>query len=192
MPNARRMQTVTKILGLAAVFGLTGCSSQTNLLIDPSTLPAVVAPNATALQYTDLGNTPLNVAAAQGLLVNNAGSYVNVSATTSADGTVVGHPDGSFIYTPAAGFVGNDTFAYDLTNALGSSSSTVTISISQLAIYVDNTATGTPDGSLAAPYSTLSAAVTAAAGSSTAFVVKAGDGTGTGLSTAVSLSAGQS
>ncbi len=37
--------------------------------------------------------------------------------------------DGSFTYTSTAGYVGNDSFTYTLTNSAGSSTATVTITV---------------------------------------------------------------
>src|SRR5205814_7327715 len=49
--------------------------------------------------------------------------------TQPAHGTLALNPDGSFVYTPAAGFGGTDTFMYNATNSTNSSSTTVTIRV---------------------------------------------------------------
>ena len=65
-------------------------------------------------EYSTLVDTPLNVAAA-GVLDND---FVCPDLTTievdqqPANGTVALQPDGSFLYTPNAGFLGKDSFTY--------------------------------------------------------------------------------
>ena len=63
----------------------------------------------------DAGSS-LSVGASDGLLSNFASTYsgdLSASlASTPTNGTVTVNPDGSFTYTPNAGFVGTDTFTY--------------------------------------------------------------------------------
>lgn len=47
------------------------------------------------------------------------------SSTTTKGGTVQVHVDGSFVYAPPAGIVGNDSFKYVLRNDAGSATATV-------------------------------------------------------------------
>ncbi len=64
-------------------------------------------------------DTPLNVAAA-GLLANDTdvdGDTLSVAQHTDpANGTVVVNSDGSFSYTPNSGFVGTDSFTYQISD----------------------------------------------------------------------------
>jgi hypothetical protein len=48
------------------------------------------------------------------------------------DGSLTLNPDGSFVYTPSAAFIGEDTFTYqavDSADGLGSNPATVTVSV---------------------------------------------------------------
>ena len=57
---------------------------------------------------------------ASGLFRNDAGDRITLTAHTSpAHGTLDLNPDGTFRYTPAAGFTGTDTFTYTVTDAVG-------------------------------------------------------------------------
>lgn len=53
----------------------------------------------------------------------------NGPGMTTAGGSVAVNADGSFTYTPPSGFVGEDTFVYELTNDGGSDTATVTIAV---------------------------------------------------------------
>ena len=77
-----------------------------------------LVPGATPDGYTVESGTTLTVAAAQGVLANDTGGPLSVfSHTSTAHGTLSLNSDGSFIYTPAPGFFGTDTFSYSTSNA---------------------------------------------------------------------------
>jgi|GEM_PF-2580961 len=91
------------------------------------------APTAGDDAYTTLVNTPLNVPA-PGVLSNDADDRGDTltagSATDPASGTVALNPDGSFTYTPDAGFAGADTFTYTATDQGGANdTATVTVTV---------------------------------------------------------------
>jgi hypothetical protein len=70
------------------------------------------------------------------------GDPISVSATTvPAHGTVVRKSDGTLVYTPAAGFVGIDTFTYTIVDSDGlSDTTTVTVTVHNAPpIAVDDT-----------------------------------------------------
>lgn len=109
--------------------------------------------------YQWIGNTPLNVPADQGLLANGPGDTTITdpgTRATSLGGTVTVNADGSFAYTPATGVSGDDTFTY--TPSSMGSPVTVTISMDNLAWYVNNTVDPGGDGSLNSPFDNLPAA----------------------------------
>jgi hypothetical protein len=84
-------------------------------------------PVAVADTYQATINTPLNVAA-PGVLANdtlNGGTII--SHTNVSHGTLTFNNDGSFVYTPAAGFTGSDQFTYTLNNAGGNAVGNVNI-----------------------------------------------------------------
>ena len=75
--------------------------------------------------YITKAGTALTVAAASGVLANDTDQNgLSLSATlgqTTAHGTLVLNHDGSFTYTPQAGFVGTDSFTYTASDTASSS-----------------------------------------------------------------------
>jgi hypothetical protein len=86
------------------------------------------------IALTTAENTALSVAA-PGVLVNDFdGNFPPLSltatqATTPAHGTVVLGTDGGFVYTPAVGFAGTDTFTYKAWNGYRYSPTSATVAI---------------------------------------------------------------
>ena len=74
-----------------------------------------------------------------------ASSWTAELTATANDGIAVVHPDGSFTYTPDAGFVGTDSFLYTLTDNLGyvSVPATVTLTVSATPVTTTTTLTTT-------------------------------------------------
>jgi len=108
---------------------------------EPNSVPAVItinvtntAPVAAACAYSTAPGQALNIAAPGVLL--NATDAENDPLTALWDsgpsnGTLVLNADGSFTYTPSAGFAGVDTFTYSATDGLTSSvPAVVSISVS--------------------------------------------------------------
>ncbi|MBD8538233.1 beta strand repeat-containing protein [Frigoribacterium sp. CFBP 8751] len=109
---------------------------------DTGTVTVTVAPRASADTADAVAGSPLDVPAGRGLLGNDGGSgpLEAALATGPTNGTVVSNPDGSYVYTPAKGFSGTDTFTYTLTDANGvTSTGTVTVAVAPKA--VDDTVT---------------------------------------------------
>ncbi|MFO0902889.1 MAG: Ig-like domain-containing protein [Pirellulales bacterium] len=77
----------------------------------PNTAP-VAAPDA----YAAFSDTPLTINAATGVLANdtdaNGDPLTAVLSISPTHGTLTLNSDGSFTYTPAAGYVGADSFSY--------------------------------------------------------------------------------
>ena len=188
-----------RCLLLAAVgallnLGISGCGNSEEFVF---TQGAVVNPNvpptANLDNYLSVGNAPLTIPAARGVLANdevNGGSISSFQSTGTAGGTVQLADDGSFTYNPPFGFTGNDTFSYTLANSAGESSTTVTISMQNLAFFVDNTAPDGGDGSFNSRFNMISQA-TAAAGPNDFIAVFRGDGTSDGLAGTIQLQDGQ-
>ena len=119
--------------------------------------------------YALTGNTPITINAAGGLLANDLDpdsttplSNVGLTAVslnvTGTMGSVSLNTDGSFTYTPATGFNGSDTFQYtarDADNLNSVVTGTVTMTVSGMVWYVDNSAPGGGDGSLTLPFTSL-------------------------------------
>src|SRR5262249_15535075 len=80
---------------------------------------------------------------------------------TSANGgavsmTTAGAGIGQFTYNPPAGYTGSDSFTYTISNAHGSSTGTVNLTISGVIWFINNNA-GAGDGRLSSPFNLLSA-----------------------------------
>ncbi len=85
--------------------------------------------------YVTTRNTPLNVSASAGVLMNDTdvdGSALTVTLlTTPTHGTITLNPSGSLYYVPTADFIGVDSFQYLASDGAASSSATVTITVDQ-------------------------------------------------------------
>lgn len=93
-----------------------------------------IRPSATANSYFVLHDQMLVVPAATGVVANDfdidGDSLTAAVVTGPAHGSLVLQPDGSFSYTPNAGYVGGDTFVYRVSDgAAFSDSVTVTINV---------------------------------------------------------------
>jgi len=177
---------------LTAAVCLTGCGSDLDDFVFTNTNPQVqVAPVAVNDAFNALGNATVNQAAS-GVLANdtiNGATITSFDAVGDQGGTIVLNADGSFAYTPVFGFVGQEAFAYTITNSAGHSTATVTMTSTGEGFFVDNTAAPGGNGSQASPFNTLAQAIAAANSGDTIFVER-GDGTSTGLTGAQTLPAG--
>jgi hypothetical protein len=103
---------------------------------EPTAVPVTVAAPATAIadSYTVTPGATLNEDAGHGMLANeqfNTGTegWTLQQGYAPANGDLSAHPDGSFSYTPHAGFTGDDTFRYRLNGPHGQVSNVVTVTI---------------------------------------------------------------
>ncbi|MEI4234586.1 Ig-like domain-containing protein, partial [Roseovarius sp. D22-M7] len=87
--------------------------------------------------YTVRAGEALTVAAGAGLLLNDTdpdGDPLEVVGFGNAgNGSVAPSSDGSFTYTPDAGFVGTDSFVYTISDGLEIATATVTIDVTNAA-----------------------------------------------------------
>ena len=128
-------------------------------------------PNDANESYDVQSNVGIQVNAANGLVMGATDPEGNVpivlaagsvgTFATTAGGSITTAADGSFTYTPQAGDVSiADTFVYSAEDSLGlSSPSTATFNIDSNTIwFIDNTSgnDATGDGTLSAPFKTLS------------------------------------
>ena len=100
-------------------------------------LAAPVAANDSELPHFTDEDAPLEVDAAEGVLVNDTDAdgdaLTAVKVTDPAHGTLVLNADGSYRYTPAANFFGFDTFTYKASDGAGESNvATVTIGVNNV------------------------------------------------------------
>jgi uncharacterized repeat protein (TIGR01451 family) len=114
-----------------------------------------------------IGNTSINTALSSNfsVLTNDIPSTATISAydTSSAQGGTVSMntSTGTFSYTPAPGYRGNDSFTYTISNELGSATATVNLSV-VTPVWFLNTNAAAGNGTLAAPFNSVSALDSAA------------------------------
>ncbi|MEA2371954.1 MAG: hypothetical protein QOH12_2348 [Solirubrobacteraceae bacterium] len=97
-----------------------------------ATIKVNAPPVAVNDSYAVLQNGTLNEPAAGGVLINDSDSdgdaFHAVLSTTTTHGTLTLNPDGSFSYTPTAGYHGPDSFTYQASDG-SATSNTATVSI---------------------------------------------------------------
>ncbi|MGE3853571.1 MAG: beta strand repeat-containing protein, partial [Planctomycetota bacterium] len=168
LPDPRRTTRHTVLLpGIAllviALAFATGC--KVNILFG-SSVPTT-PPTAVADAFSHPGNSTLTVNAANGLLNNDTGGGLSCTAysgtgNTTQGGDVAVNADGSFTYTPVAGFTGSDTFSYTVTNSKGSDPTGMcTITVGTLVWYINSSAAGGGTGRDIDPFDSISAFNTA-------------------------------
>jgi VCBS repeat-containing protein len=115
------------------------------------------APVASNDSYRTATGATLTVSSAdEGVLANDTdvdgdGLTVTVVVTNPEHGTLTVELDGTFSYTPEAGYQGLDTFSYTVTDGeLTSNAATVTIEINSRAVAVNDAYTMAEDGTLTA------------------------------------------
>ncbi len=127
------------------------------------------SPLAVPDMYTSTGNVGIIVNAASGLKANDFDDNIpglSITAGTFAttqSGSIMISADGSFMYTPPAGFTGTDTYTYTLVdgNPVGlpvpaTDAGTISITVSNLIWFIDNSAAA-GDGRLGTPFNSLAA-----------------------------------
>ncbi len=191
------MRHLSNALTLSAALFITGCGSDDNNFNfgpfpNPTNPPVLLAPVAVADSFTILGNSVLTGSVTANDTLNGA-TVTAFQNPGNGGGTVAISAAGQLTYTPPANAANiNDTFTYTLNNGAGSSTATVTVQIGARGFFVKNDVAATGTGSQANPFKTLAEAVAAATGVNGAqIVVFRGDGTSTGLSTPVTLTANQ-
>lgn len=119
-------------------------------------------PDARPDFYVATDDSGLAIGEAFGLLTNDADGtdVLTVEAgvvVTSGGGSVTIAADGSFIYDPDTGFIGNDTFTYMVTDEDGlTDTATATISVGTTVWFIDNTVGGGPGaGTQADPFRSI-------------------------------------
>ncbi len=150
-PNDRiRYQVTIQNTGGAPAEGV-----QLNAVPDPRTtlVPGTFrsSPLAVPDMYASTGNVGISVPVAQGVKANDfddnlPAATLSCGACTSVNGgTVVLNNNGSFTYTPPAGFTGSDSFTYTITdgNPVGlpvptTDMTSVTITVSNMIWFISN------------------------------------------------------
>ena len=133
--------------------------------IDPNTMlvPGSVNTSPLALNdaYTSIGNVGITVPAASGVLANDFDPDGTIPAITSVNtaglqGTLSLTPaTGAFTFEPAPGFEGTTTFTYTISDGALSDTGTVTITVSGMIWFIDDSVAGPGDGRLGAPFNSI-------------------------------------
>ena len=136
--------------------GFSGADAFTYSAKDPSglitntvTVTLTVKPVATNDSYTTSTGTAVVTTAGTGVLANDLGTGLtkNTVVANPTHGTLTLNANGSFTYTPNAGFSGIDTFTYNDKDTPGQTSNTATVTITVNPVAVADSYTvfaGTP------------------------------------------------
>lgn len=175
--NGTGSLTGTPAQGTAGTYNLVMTAS--NGVGAPATQPFTLSVAGSLLAVDDtftgaIGNTQFGVGVAapatpavivSGSVLDNdiaIATPLTLAVTVPPDhGQVSLNSNGTFLYTPSAGYAGpSDTFTYRLTDANGvSGTATVTIGLSNIVWYVNASAAGGGSGRSHAPFTTIAAAL---------------------------------
>jgi len=168
-PEDRIMYDVT----ISNSGGTQGNNTQLNISPDPRTtfIPGSFKSSPLALDdaYTCTGNVGINVPVGSSVILNDFDDNIpglTVTAGTFATtqgGSIMLAADGSFMYTPPAGFTGADTYVYTLNdgNTVGppvpaTNTGTITITVSNMIWFISNIGGGSGGaGTLTNPFKTI-------------------------------------
>ena len=138
-----------------------------NTTLVPGSVKA--SPIAQNDSYTTIGNVGINIPAGSGLFANDispGGTAISLNSTTSVNtangGTAtITAATGAFVYEPAAGFSGNDSFTYEIQNGSGmTSTATVNITVGNATTmiwFINTGAAAGGTGTLSKPFNTIAA-----------------------------------
>ena len=116
----------------------------------PENLVGNVSINSSVISFSVTANDvfllPVTITAFDATSANGG----TVTMTTSGAGI------GQFTYNPAAGYIGADTFTYTISNAHGSTTATVHLTIANIIWFINDNA-GAGDGRLSSPFNSLAA-----------------------------------
>lgn len=105
-------------------------------------------PVATPDVASTLAVTPVDIP----VLANDSdpeGAALTVTSASAPNGVVQINPDGTLTYTPAAGFVGEDTITYEIADPAGNTaSSSVTVTVAAAPLMPDGIVEGTEEDDL--------------------------------------------
>jgi hypothetical protein len=123
-------------------------------------------PTAVDDAYNVTGNVGVTVPAAAGVLLNDldgetsplALTVTSFDAASTQGGVVNVASNGSFTYSPPAGYTGPDSFTYELSDGAlpAAAPATVNLTIANKIWFIDNSAAA-GDGALATPFNTIAA-----------------------------------
>ncbi|HEX6185294.1 MAG TPA: PxKF domain-containing protein, partial [Pyrinomonadaceae bacterium] len=143
-----------------------------NTTLVPGSITAT--PIAIDDSYNVIGNVRIQPNAAQGLLANDcdpnptgpctsAGLTASGPTTGPSNGQVTINGDGSFSYNPNPGYEGPDSFTYTISDGTSTDTATVTLNVSEMIWFIDDSAAAGGDGRLNTPFDSIAAFVSSAA-----------------------------
>jgi trimeric autotransporter adhesin len=166
--NAPTGASATDVLEYTAVVSNSGSTDATgvtftDVLDNNTTLVAgsiTSTPIAVNDNYTCVGNVGIVVNAASGVLANdvsptNIARTVTAASGATANGTYSIAADGSFSYTPNAGFTGTNSFTYTLNTGSLTATATVSITVSGMIWFVNPSVSSSGTGTLLSPFKAL-------------------------------------
>jgi len=123
----------------------------------PQTVLGNVRVDSSRIPFSVISNDNLGSPAITEIKLDNPTSAQGGNVTMVTSGANMGQ----FTYDPPPGFEGSDTFTYTLTNSVGSTTSSVTLTVSKMVWFVNNNASACTTlvagcGRLSKPFSSLS------------------------------------
>ena len=126
VPNNTPAGTYTIVYQICDKLNSGNCATTTATVVVGTTTPTVPVPVA----VDDRATTPLNTPVTINVLGNDTPEGATPNVTTNpANGSVSVNSDGSIEYRPHTNFAGTDTFVYELCNASGCATATVTVEV---------------------------------------------------------------
>jgi uncharacterized repeat protein (TIGR01451 family) len=156
-------------VGIANYSGVDATGVQFADVLDGTTLvpdTLQVTPIPFNDSYDVIGNVGISVPPGSGVLANDFDPDGDLPLTavdlddSMTQGTVTLNPDGSFDYTPPVGFDGTDSFVYTARDATGLDSiaeGIVTLNVSDVIWFIDNSAPPAGNGTLSSPFDSVAA-----------------------------------
>ena len=126
VPNNTPAGTYTIVYQICDKLNSGNCATTTATIVVGTTTPTAPVPVA----VDDRATTPLNTPVTINVLGNDTPEGATPNVTTNpANGSVSVNSDGSIEYRPHTDFAGTDTFVYELCNASGCATATVTVEV---------------------------------------------------------------
>ena len=126
VPNNTPAGTYTIVYQICDKLNSGNCATTTATVVVGTTTPTAPVPVA----VDDRVTTPLNTPVTINVLGNDTPEGATPNVTTNpANGSVSVNSDGSIEYRPHTDFAGTDTFVYELCNASGCATATVTVEV---------------------------------------------------------------
>ena len=126
VPNNTPAGTYTIVYQICDKLNSGNCATTTATVVVGTTTPTAPVPVA----VDDRATTPLNTPVTINVLGNDIPEGATPNVTTNpANGSVSVNSDGSIEYRPHTDFAGTDTFVYELCNASGCATATVTVEV---------------------------------------------------------------